>query len=60
MEPVIAVKLRLKIPKRNSYVINGNGRDKYESKRWWTVENKRLMKRREGSKRGLEGGWMVR
>ena len=24
------------------------------------MENKRLMKRRGGSKRGLEGGWMVR
>lgn len=24
------------------------------------MENKRLMKKRGGSKRGLEGGWMVR
>lgn len=42
------------------YVIDENGRDKNESKRLWTVENKILMKRRGGSKRGLEGEWMVR
>lgn len=46
--------------KKISYVIDENGRDKNESKRLWTVENKILMKRRGGSKRGLEGEWMVR
>lgn len=41
-------------------MIDENGRDKNESKRLYTVENKRMMKRRGPCKRGLEGGWMVR
>lgn len=45
--------------KKISCVIDENGRDKNESKTLWTVENKILMKRRGGSKRGLEGEWMV-